>query len=64
YPQPSDLRALQVYNIAGQKLLEIDVEAGQENNYYQFNLSKYAPGTYVVRAVFTDRVVTTKILKF
>ena len=64
YPQPSDLRALQVYNIAGQKLLEITVEPGQENNYYQFNLSKYAPGTYVVRAVFTDRVVTTKILKF
>ncbi|MGI8637273.1 MAG: choice-of-anchor J domain-containing protein, partial [Segetibacter sp.] len=64
YPQPNNLRALQVYNIAGQKLSEINIGPGQENNYYQFNLSKYAPGTYIVRAVFTDRVVTNKILKF
>ncbi len=63
YPQPSNLRAIQIYNIAGQELAEASIINGQANNYFSFNLSNYAAGTYVVRVVFTDRVIIKKILK-
>ena len=63
YPQPSGLRAIQIFNLMGQKLEEININNGQANNYYSFNLSKYAAGTYIVRAVFSDRVVMKKIIK-
>ncbi|GEO11821.1 hypothetical protein SAE01_43170 [Segetibacter aerophilus] len=64
YPLPTNLRALQVYNIAGQKLTEVNVASGQAGNYYQLDITRYSAGTYIVRAVFTDRVITSKILKF
>lgn len=64
YPQPNNLRALQVYSITGQKLAEVTVANGQANNSYRLDISRYAAGTYVVRAVFTDRVVTSKLLKY
>lgn len=64
YPQPSSLRALQVYNISGQKLTEVNIQDGQANNSYNIDLTSFAPGTYILRAVFSDRVITRKILKF
>ncbi|MCW3112444.1 MAG: type sorting protein [Segetibacter sp.] len=64
YPQPVNLRAIQVYDIAGHKLTEITIANGQSGNYYRLDVTKYAAGTYVVRAVFTDRVITRKLLKF
>ncbi len=63
YPQPTNLRAIQVYSITGQKLQELNT-SGQANNYYSFNMSSYAAGTYIVRAVFTDKVMVKKIIKF
>ncbi len=63
YPQPANLRALQVYTITGQKIYEMNIATGQANNYYRFNISRYASGTYIVRAVFTDKVITKKIMK-
>jgi hypothetical protein len=62
YPQPVNLRAIELYTITGQKLTEINT-TGQPNNLYRFNMSGYAAGTYIVRAVFTDRVVMRKIVK-
>ncbi|MCW3080004.1 MAG: type sorting protein [Segetibacter sp.] len=64
YPQPTNLRALQVYDIAGQKLTEVIIPNGQASNYYRLDITKYSAGIYIVRAVFTDRVITSKILKF
>lgn len=64
YPQPVNLKAIQVYNISGQKLSEINVASGQTSNYYRLDISRYTAGTYVVRAVFTDKVITRKIVKF
>ncbi|MDQ6815758.1 MAG: M43 family zinc metalloprotease [Bacteroidota bacterium] len=64
YPPPSNLKGLQVYNITGQKLVDINVSSGQATNYYQIDITKYLAGTYVLRAVFTDRVITKKIMKF
>ena len=63
YPAPTNLRALQVYNISGQKLVDVNVASGQASNYYRLDITKYNSGTYIVRAVFTDRVVTRKIVK-
>ena len=63
YPQPTNLRALQIFSITGQKLLELNT-SGQANNYYSFDMSPFAAGTYVVRAVFTDRQLLKKIIKY
>jgi hypothetical protein len=63
YPQPNTLRALQVYNISGQKLIEVAIQNGQANNSYSIDLTRFAAGTYILRAVFNDRVITKKILK-
>jgi hypothetical protein len=62
YPQPINLRAIQLYSIAGQKLFELST-SGQANNYYSLDMSRFAPGTFVVRAVFTDKVLIKKIIK-
>jgi len=63
YPQPSNLRGIEIYSMAGQKLAEIIVGSGGVRNYYAFDMSRFAAGVYVVRAVFTDKVVTQKLLK-
>jgi hypothetical protein len=63
YPQPSNLKAIQLFNEMGQKIGEVIVTNGQANNYYSFDLSKYARGMYIVKAIFTDRVLTKKIIR-
>lgn len=62
YPQPVNLRTLQVFNLAGQKLVEVNT-AGQSSNLYNVDMSPYAAGTYIVRAIFTDKVLFKKIIK-
>lgn len=64
YPQPTNLKSIQLYNMAGQKLQEIIVADGSASNYYRFDLSRFSAGTYIVRVIFSDRVVTNKVLKF
>ena len=63
YPQPAGLKGIQVLNSTGQKVSELAVNAAQGNTLYQFDLSHHAPGVYMVRAVFADRVVNRKIIK-
>jgi len=63
YPQPSNLKGIQLFNDIGQKIAEITTPGNSANSYYQFDLSRYAKGMYTVRAVFTDRVITKKIIK-
>jgi hypothetical protein len=63
YPQPSNLRDIAIYSFAGQKVAEVRVGDGQAMNYYTFNIGRLAAGVYVVRAVFTDKVVTQKLVK-
>ena len=62
YPQPTNLKAIQLFSATGQKLAEINASSGA-NNYYSFDLSKYANGTYFVRTIFSDNVITKKIVK-
>ncbi|MBC8033385.1 MAG: T9SS type A sorting domain-containing protein, partial [Chitinophagaceae bacterium] len=63
YPQPVTLQGIQLFNSKGQKLAERRVSNGATNNFYSFNMSGYAPGTYIVRVVFSDTVITRKIIK-
>lgn len=63
YPQPSNLRGVELYSFTGQKVAEVIVGSGQAMNYYRFNIGHLAAGVYVVRAVFTDKVVTQKLVK-
>lgn len=62
FPPPTNLRAIQIYNMNGQKVAEV-LANGPANNLYNLNISNQAAGTYVVRALFSDRVVTRKIIK-
>jgi len=64
YPQPANLRAVQVFNVAGQKLIEVNAANGQANNSYSLDLSRFSAGTYIIRAVLTDRVIINKVLKY
>ena len=63
YPQPTNLNAIQIFTGVGQKIQEVNVAGLQASNYYSFNLSAYTSGTYYVRVVFKDRVITKKIIK-
>lgn len=63
YPQPVNLRAIQIFNTQGQKLIERLVNINQANNYYAFDMAGWSPGMYIVRIVFTDGVETRKIIK-
>jgi hypothetical protein len=63
YPTPVNLRGIAIYTLSGQKLSETTVMVGGGNSLYNFDLSRYPAGMYIVRAVFSDRVVTQKVVK-
>ena len=63
YPQPTNLKGVQLFNDVGQKIAEITTTGNSANSYYNFDLTAYSKGMYIVRAVFTDRVITKKIIK-
>ncbi|MGZ3922322.1 MAG: M43 family zinc metalloprotease [Flavisolibacter sp.] len=62
YPQPVNLKGIQLFNDIGQKIAEVTAAGGNTSSYYNFNLTTYPRGMYTVRAVFTDRVITRKII--
>ena len=62
YPQPDKLKGIVIFSTVGQKIAETIVTPGQANNYYSYNLSQFAPGVYIVRALFTDKTITKKIV--
>jgi len=51
-----------IFSTVGQKIAETIITPGQANNYYSYNLSQFAPGVYIVRALFTDKTITKKIV--
>ena len=63
YPNPINLISIQLYNLTGQKLLEQKIVSGSGNPTYQFDINNYPAGTYITRAIFTDRIITKKIIK-
>ena len=63
YPNPTDLKGIELYNTLGQKLKSVTVTSGGGANRYDFNISSYAAGTYYVRVVFANKVIVSKIIK-
>ncbi|MEP7144041.1 MAG: M43 family zinc metalloprotease [Ferruginibacter sp.] len=63
YPNPVNLKGIQLYNMLGQKLAETIILSGQGAAVYNFDISRYAAGTYVVRAIFSDKVLMRKIIR-
>jgi hypothetical protein len=63
YPQPVNLRAVEVYNSMGQIIYANHTNGGQPSSTYNIDLGRYPGGTYFVRAVFSDRVLVKKIIR-
>jgi len=63
YPNPTNLRGIAIYSLSGEMMVQTPVANGVTTNHYQYNLGGQAPGIYVVKVVYTDRVVTQKIVK-
>lgn len=62
YPPPSNLKAIVVYSMIGQKLMQVNV-SGDAFSYYNIDFSRFAAGVYIVQAIFSDKVLTKKIVK-
>ncbi len=64
YPHPTDLTGVYIYDANGRMVMERNVTSGKvSTNVYDFDLGQYASGLYIVKAVFTNRVLTKKIVK-
>lgn len=63
YPHPEKLKAVSIYNVAGQKIREVLITGEVSTNIYNFDLTLYPAGLYIVKAEFEDRVLTKKIVK-
>lgn len=63
YPHPETLRSVSIYNVAGQKIAERVITGEVATNVYDFDLTLFPSGLYVVKAEFEDRVLTKKIVK-
>ena len=63
YPNPVNLKGVSLYNLMGQKLNETIVSNSQGAVLYNFDISRYPTGMYIIRAVFADKVVIEKFIK-
>jgi hypothetical protein len=63
YPQPNNLKGVQVFNSIGQKIFETVFANGQGYNNYQVDLTRYQKGVYIVNAIFEDKILTKKVIK-
>jgi hypothetical protein len=63
YPQPNNLKGIQVFNSIGQKIFETLFANGQGYNNYQVDLTRHQKGVYIVTAIFEDKILTKKVIK-
>ncbi|MCF0069089.1 choice-of-anchor J domain-containing protein [Dyadobacter sp. CY261] len=63
YPHPEKLKSVSIYNVAGQKVTETVITGEVSSNIYNFDLTTFPSGLYVVKAEFEDQVLTKKIIK-
>ncbi|MCE7060027.1 M43 family zinc metalloprotease [Dyadobacter sp. CY343] len=63
YPHPERLRSVSILTVGGKKIAEKLVTGEVSTNVYEFDLTNYASGLYIVKAEFEDRVLTNKIIK-
>lgn len=63
YPDPNNLKTIQVINAIGQKVAEVNINGNQPSSFYHINLDFSSKGMYTVRAIFTNGVLIKKIIK-
>ena len=64
YPHPAKLKAIYIYNVAGQKVDERLITNGVvSTNVYDFDLKTSPAGLYIVKVVMQDQVLTKKFIK-
>jgi hypothetical protein len=63
YPAPQKLIGIQIISVSGQKVIDTKVTAGQGTDLYRYNLRRYPSGLYLVRAIFTDKVLVRRVIK-
>lgn len=63
YPSASSLKGVAVYNSIGQQVWRGDYGATPAMTTIHINLMNAAPGIYFVKLLYTDKVLTQKILK-
>lgn len=62
YLRPVDLRGIQVLNAAGQKVYARNFSGDALSN-ITINLSRYAAGVYMIKLIYTNKVITERIVK-
>jgi hypothetical protein len=62
YLRPVDLRGIEILNAAGQKMWEMNFNGNASSN-IQINLSGFAAGLYMMKLVYTNKVITERIVK-
>lgn len=62
YPTPLTLKAIILYNSAGQKVAE-QVATENGTSTYTFNVSHFASGTYFIQAICSDKKFIQKVIK-
>ena len=62
YIRPASLRGIQVTNAAGQVVFKQNY-SGNAQSYINIDLSRYAVGVYQVKLIYTDKVITERVIK-
>jgi hypothetical protein len=62
YLRPVDLRGIEILNAAGQKMWEMNFSGNASSN-IQINLSGFSAGMYMMKLVYTNKVITERIVK-
>ncbi len=62
YLRPVDLRGIQITNAAGQTVYKRTFSADAQSN-IPINLTRYAVGVYMIKLVYTNKVITERIVK-
>lgn len=60
---PVNLRAISVFNSTCQKIAEKLIDNNTPSTGYQFNLSRYTSGVYVIKLIYSDHTVSKKVIK-
>ncbi|NJO25817.1 MAG: T9SS type A sorting domain-containing protein, partial [Bacteroidia bacterium] len=63
YPGASNLKAIEIYSSTGQLVYRKGFATGTADAYQLIDLSRFASGVYNIRLVYTDKLVTERVIK-
>ncbi len=63
YPSANNLKAIEIYSSTGQLVYRKGFATGTADAYQQIDLSRFASGVYNIRLVYTDKLVTERVIK-